>query len=179
MPLITQYIGDTQGLLDGFSPAAAMYLRFTGDIDPMTLPVDPPHSLQASSSVQLLNVDPKSPEHGKRHLLETFWQKDDGVYWVKDTLAVRPALGYPLLPATRYALVVTSALKAADGSTITPSPDLAEVLGLAPAESSVQAARDLYAPGGDRARRRRHRRDVRSCTWPSSPPTTPPPSFSR
>lgn len=144
--LLTTYITEAQGLLPGFSPTAAMYLRFTGDIDPSTLPVDPPHSVMPTSSVQLVNVDPMSPEHGKRHLLETFWQQSDGVYWLADTLAVRPALGYPLLPNTKYALVVTTAVKAADGSTITPSSDLAEVLGSKSLEARVQAAHDLYAP---------------------------------
>jgi hypothetical protein len=146
VPLLDTYITETQGLLPGFSPTAAMYLRFTGDIDPSTLPVDPPHSVMPTASVELVNVDPKSPEHGKRHLLETFWQKADGVYWFADTLAVRPALGYPLLPKTKYALVVTTAVKAADGTTITPSSDLAEVLGSKSVESRVQAAHDLYAP---------------------------------
>jgi hypothetical protein len=146
VPLLSTIINETQGLLPGFSPTAAMYLRFTGDIDPSTLPVDPPNSVMPTSSVQLVNVDPKSPEHGKRHLLETFWQKADGVYWVSDTLAVRPALGYPLLTSTKYALVVTKGVKAADGTTITPSSDLAEVLGSKPVETRVQPAHDLYAP---------------------------------
>lgn len=146
VPLITQIVSNSQGLLQGFSPAAAEYLRFTGDIDPTTLPADPPHSILATSSVQLVDVDPQSPEHGQRHLLETFWQQADGVYWIHDTLAVRPALGYPLRPTTRYALVVTTGVRAADGGALTPSGDLAEVLGLAPLESRVRAAHDLYAP---------------------------------
>jgi hypothetical protein len=146
VPLITQIVENSKGLLQGFSPAAAEYLRFTADIDPTTLPVDPTHSTEAASSVQLVDVDPKSPDHGKRHVLETFWQQADGVYWLHDTLVVRPALGYPLRPATRYALVVTNALRAADGSAIAPSGDLAEVLGTAPLESRVQTAHDLYAP---------------------------------
>ncbi|HEY8091671.1 MAG TPA: hypothetical protein VIF09_27585 [Polyangiaceae bacterium] len=136
----------TSGFLDGFSPAASGYLRFTGDIDPTTLPADPTKTMSPSSGVQLVDVDPSSPEHGKRRLLETYWQQADGVYWMHDTLAVQPALGYPLRPKTKYAIVVTNAVKAADGSAITPSGDLAEVLDLAHVESRVQAAHDLYAP---------------------------------
>ena len=144
--LIDGYVTAMAGLLDGFSPVASAYLRFTGDIDPGTLPADPPSALDPSASVQLLDVDPASPEHGKRRLVQTFWQQPDGVYWLHDTLAVMPALGYPLLPKTRYALVVTKGLRAADGSSLSPSSDLAEVLGLAPVEARVQAAHDLYAP---------------------------------
>jgi hypothetical protein len=135
------------GVFKGFSPAAAEYVRFTGDIDQTTLPADPPHAAMAGSSVQLIDVDPMSPEHGQRKLLQTFfWPAPDGVYWVHDTLAVQPALGYPLRANTQYALVVTNAVTAADGSTITPSSDLAEVLDLTPVEARVQAAHDLYAP---------------------------------
>jgi hypothetical protein len=144
--LLQDYIQASEGLLKGFSPTASAYLRFTGDIDPKTLPADPTSALGAASSVQLVDVDPSSPEHGQRKLIETFWQQPDGVYWVKDTLAVQPALGYPLRPSTRYAVVVTSAVKAADGSVIQPSADLSEVLGLTPVEARVQSAHDLYAP---------------------------------
>ena len=135
------------GMLDGFSPSAAGYLRFTGDIDTGTLPTTPLDATMPGSSVQLIDVDPQSPEHGQRKLLQTFfWPQPDGVYWIHDTLAVQPALGYPLRPDTRYAIVVTSALTAVDGSTIAPSSDLAEVLDLTPVEARVQAAHDLYAP---------------------------------
>jgi len=137
----------TPGVLKGFSPSAPGYVRFTGDIDQTTLPADPPHAAMAGASVQLVDVDPGSPEHGQRKLVETFfWPAPDGVYWIHDTLAVQPALGYPLRAKTKYALVVTNAVTAADGSTITPSSDLAEVLDLAPVEARVQAAHDLYAP---------------------------------
>jgi hypothetical protein len=146
VPLVSQIVMQAEGLLSGFSPVATMYLRFTGDIDPTTLPVDPPHATMAGASVELIDVDPSSPEHGKHRLLETFWQEAAGVYWLPDTLAVRPAFGYPLLPNTKYALVVTSALKAPEGVAITPSSDLSEVLGLSALEPRVQTVHDLYAP---------------------------------
>jgi hypothetical protein len=137
------------GVLTGFSPAAAAFLRFTGDIDQTTLPdpTNPPSSTQPTSSVQIVDVDPSSPEYGQRKMLQSFfWPAPDGVYWIEDTLAVMPALAYPLSANTQYAIVVTNAVTAVDGSTITPSSDLAEVLDLAPVEARVQAAHDLYAP---------------------------------
>ena len=137
----------TPGILDGFSPSAAGFVRFTGDIDPTTLPASPPDSTMPGASVELIDVDPTSPEHGQHKLLQTFfWPAPDGVYWIHDTLAVQPALGYPLRPSTTYAIVVTNAVTAVGGGTITPSSDLAEVLDLAPVEARVQAAHDLYAP---------------------------------
>jgi hypothetical protein len=148
VPLIDDYVSAMRGRIRGFSPVATAYLRFTGDIDPASLPADPPHSILSGSSVQIVDVDPASPEHGTRRMLETFWQGPAGVYWLADTLAVRPALGYPLRPATRYALVVTRAIRAAGGAPIDPAHDLQEVLGVGQAqlEARVQAAHDLYAP---------------------------------
>ena len=89
------------------STAAAACLRFDGPLDPQSLPADPPASLATDSSVQIIDIDPLSPEHGKRHLAQLHWQADEAVYWPSNTLAVLPMLGRPLRPKTRYAVVVT------------------------------------------------------------------------
>jgi hypothetical protein len=146
IPLINGYIKDTVGLLKGFSPAAFGYFRFTGDIDPKTLPAKPQDSLDPAASVQLIDVDPASPEHGKRKLVQTFWQQADGVYWLKDTLAVGPALGWPLRPNTHYAIVMTKKITTPTGTPIQPSDDLKEVLGVTPPTDHTKAAHDLFAP---------------------------------
>jgi hypothetical protein len=146
VPLITNYIEQTKGLIDGFSPVASAYFRFTADIDPTTLPVDPPSTLIPYANVQIIDIDPGSPERGQRHLAETYWQQADGVYWLHDTLAVRPAYGYPLRPHTRYAIIVTNGLLGANQLSVAPSDDLREVLDEAPLEPRVQAVHDLYAP---------------------------------
>src|SRR5271165_919998 len=62
VPLIDDYIMQMTGRIQGFSAVATAYLRFTGDIDPMSLPVDPPHSALPASGVQLVDVDPASPD---------------------------------------------------------------------------------------------------------------------
>ncbi|MBX3191298.1 MAG: hypothetical protein KF819_30150 [Labilithrix sp.] len=146
LPLLDQYIQNTKGLVKGFSPAAATYLRFTGPIDPATLPADPPASLASDASVQIVDVDPASPERGKRHLAQTHWQRDEGVYWPASTLAVIPMLGRPLRPATRYAVVVTSRVKAEGGGTIAASDEVAEILDLRPVTDKTRAVHDLFAP---------------------------------
>src|SRR5579883_1219461 len=115
IPLLDQYIGDAKGLLKGFSPVASGYMRFTGDLDPSTLPANPQATLDAGASVQILDVDPASPEHGKRKLAQTYWRNDDGVYWFKDTLAVGPAFGWALREKTKYAIVVTNKVRTVDG----------------------------------------------------------------
>ena len=147
--VVTQYVASTKGLLDGFSPAAAGYLRFTGDIDPKTLPASPPDTVASGATLALVDIDASSPERGKRRLVQWFWQKSAGVYWVKDTLAVSPALGYPLLPKTRYAYVVTKGVKDEKGLPIQPSPELQQILGLSPPTSLTKQAHDLFTPAVD------------------------------
>ena len=133
----------------GFSPASARRVpalhRATSI--PTTLPADPPQSTTADLQRAARGRRPRRrPSTASASSSRRSGSRPDGVYWIHDTLAVQPALGYPLRPKTQYAIVVTNAVKAADGSTITPSGDLAEVLGLAPVEARVQAAHDLYAP---------------------------------
>jgi hypothetical protein len=144
--VLTQYVGATKGLIDGFSPVAPGYLRFSGAIDPKTLPATPPDSVAPTATLELIDIDPTSKERGKHHLLSWYWRKSAGVYWVSDTLAVEPALGYPLLPNTRYAYVVTKGVHDTNGLSVQPSAELLQILGLSPATSSTQSARDLFAP---------------------------------
>ena len=146
--LISAYIESTDRLLDGFSPATPVYLRFDAPIDPASLPKDPPAAVAPSSSVQLVDVDPASPEKGQRRLVQLHWQETvaEGSYWQPNTLAVMPILGRPLRPKTRYAVVVTSAIRAKNGGSVAPSADLEEVLGTRPASARTQKTKDLFAP---------------------------------
>ncbi|MBK8258336.1 MAG: hypothetical protein IPK82_37415 [Polyangiaceae bacterium] len=149
VPIVNQYIESMDGVVSGFSPVAAGFLRFDGPIDPSTLPVDPAAAMQASSSVQLIDIDPSSPEHGQRKQISVKFRAEAGVYWLPNTLAVMPTPGFPLRPSTRYALVATNALHSADGSPIAQNETLAAVLGgsgpgicgsLGDAVSEVEAA---------------------------------------
>lgn len=146
---VAEYVSAMKGLLDGASVVAASYLRFTGAIDISSLPQTPTDALRADSAVQLIDVDPSSPEHGQRKLIELEVRGApmvEGSYWLPNTLAVMPARGYPLRPKTKYALVVTRRARAAGGAAIAPSDDLKEVLGVASASGAHKAARDAAAP---------------------------------
>jgi hypothetical protein len=144
-PILETYEATAKGLFDGFSPTADGYFRFTDPIDVTTLPADPKASLDPSASVQLIDIDPASPTKGQRHLAQTFWRADDGVYWLHNTLTIGPALGYPLSPKTKYAIVVTSALKPAAGGSFSPASDLSQILGLSALSDRVKSAHDAMA----------------------------------
>ncbi|HVJ93066.1 MAG TPA: hypothetical protein VM580_24870 [Labilithrix sp.] len=146
--LVGAYIQGTEHVFDGFSPLGPVYLRFTGPIDPASLPPSPTAALREDASVQLVDVDPLSPDRGKRRLVEMRFRETvvEGSYWQPNTLAVMPIIGRPLRPKTRYAVVVTNTLRAKDGEAVGPSTDLEEVLGTKPASSRTQKAKDIYAP---------------------------------
>lgn len=144
--LIKTYLKQMNGRMQGFSPVASGFLRFNGPIDPSTLPADPIKARAAEASVQLIDVDPASPDKGTRAFISLYWRAETGVYYLPNTLAFMPTLGYPLRPSTRYAVVVTDQVKAADGALVRASSNLRQVLGLdAPQGAPQQALRDRWA----------------------------------
>jgi hypothetical protein len=128
IPLIEGYLSWSRGKLDGFSPAAGVFLRFSAPIDPATLPSSPATTGSASASVQLIDIDAQSPERGARTLVQTYYRRDEGAYWLPSTLVAVPVFGRPMRPKTRYALVVTRALRSEGGGRVLPSQELSDVL---------------------------------------------------
>lgn len=145
VPIVGQYIDSIDGRLDGFSPAAAGYLRFNGPLDPESFPADPKAGLDPAASVQLIDVDPDSPEHGQRKLVSLYFRAEEGVYWLPNTLAFMPTPGFPLRPNTRYAFVVTNKVRSADGGPVLRDPVLDEVLAVRPLSERSREARAVFA----------------------------------
>lgn len=147
VPILSEYISLMDRKLDGFSPAATGYLRFDGPLDPGSLPQNPSLALDEGASVQLLDIDPASPEHGTRRLVSLKFRAEEGVYYPTNTLAFMPTLGFPLRPHTRYALVVTDAVRGVAGGTIAKSHELAQVLGeQTPESDAARVAKEELAP---------------------------------
>ena len=144
--LLKTYLTQMNGRLRGFSPVASGFFRFTAPIDPSTLPSDPVQAKSSTASVQMIDIDPSSPDKGARVLLSLYWREQEGVYYRPDTLAFMPALGYPLRPSTRYAVVLTDQVKAADGSAVRASTNLRQVLGLdTPTGAAQQSLQSKWA----------------------------------
>jgi hypothetical protein len=103
-------------------------------------------TLSAESPLQLVDVDPASPQRGERVPLQWYVRDSATRYWAAHTLAVAPVHGYPLRPATRYALVATTALRGAGAVALSRDADLDAVLAESGGDEAVGAARRLYAP---------------------------------
>ncbi|MBK9264787.1 MAG: hypothetical protein IPM54_34010 [Polyangiaceae bacterium] len=128
--------------MDGFSTVGGVVVNFSGPIDakPLVLAPDaePPllgPILDASdyqkpgAPFYLVDVDPDSPERGKPVGLVPQWypQPADGFYPDDFTLVAEPAV--PLRSSTKYAFVVTNALRAEDGGLVGRSEDMNALLG--------------------------------------------------
>jgi hypothetical protein len=147
--IIDAYISSMKGLIDGFSPAGAGYLRFTGDLDPSSFPATPKDGLDPSASVQLLDITFGSPGYGQRQFVSLELLHTDAAnphYILPHTLAWMPTVGFPLLPHTQYALVLTDALRDTTGAALVQSPTVAELLGVAaPGAGTPDAPTSAYA----------------------------------
>jgi hypothetical protein len=143
---IEAYVNGMNGVLDGFSPAAAGYVRFSGQLGSAFIP-NPVDTLSPASPVQLIDIDPKSSEYGQRRPVSLSFRTNAGVYYPSNTLAFMPSPGFPLRPHTRYAFVVTDGMRDIGGVKVEKSDDLAEVLGDDPALSdATQALKTTLEP---------------------------------
>ena len=115
--LLLDQIRTASTQLDGFSLNGAMFAKFDGQLDPASLP-DPAASMEESASVYLVNVDADSPERGARTPIITTFITDGALTIGHDYLVARPYPGFPLDEGTTYALVITTRVKSADGSSI-------------------------------------------------------------
>lgn len=130
-----------------FSPAGAAIFRFSAALDPTSLPVDGAASLDPGSTVFLVDVDPASPERGQRLPVVVRFKTAANRYIGANWLSVLPHPGFTMQPGRRYAAVVTTGVRAADGGWVAPSPDWVLIRGdSVPADPLLAAARNVYAP---------------------------------
>lgn len=102
--LIDRYLA-ASGDLDGWGTNAPIYFRFEDALDETLLPT-PEASLEPDSALWLVDVDPNSPTHGARIPVQTEFTAGETVFQPGNLLAVAPVFGFPLRPATTYAVVL-------------------------------------------------------------------------
>ncbi len=146
-PLVAQYLRTFNHRLAGFSPTAAVYFTFGMDLDPSSLPADAASTRRAESPLQLIDVDPRSPDRGARIPLQWYFRPTATRYWPAHSLAVAPVFGFPMRPATRYALVVTNTIRGVGGVSLQRDVDLQRMLADdSTTDAAIRAAREVYAP---------------------------------
>ena len=119
------------GQLEGFSTTSGIFFQLSGPIDVSR--VDFASSVLDGSPIALIGADESAPDFLKRYPLAARFLADGGPYGGTNLLAILPLQGVPLLPRTRYALVIKDTL-------LSPSPETAALLaGKKPAGMSDDA----------------------------------------
>jgi hypothetical protein len=108
----------------GFALAGGVFFHATAALDPSSLP-DLNASVTDSAQVFLVGVDPMQPDYRQRRPVDVAFMADGGPFGAPNLLVVLPLQGVPLRPQARYAAVVTTKVRAADGRALVPSPDMA------------------------------------------------------
>ncbi len=101
--------------LDGFGVRPTVEFFIQGEIDPSTVPA---RTSALTDAVFVLEVDPATPEAGAPIVFDWKYDADRGV------IAGSPANGVQLREETRYAAVITTDVKNADGESVFASTDV-------------------------------------------------------
>lgn len=138
--------------LDGFGLNQAVFARFGGELDPASLP-SPAASMDERASVYLVDVDPDSPDRGRRVPAHVRFRPAATPTIGPNHLAVRPFPGFGLAEGTTYAVVVTDRVRAAGGGDLLAPAAFRAVLDRG-GDPSLQAVYEpllawLDEPGGD------------------------------
>jgi hypothetical protein len=144
-PILQEYFDIFGPKTKGFGTNSAGFFRFTGEIDPATLPATPADSIGETASVYLVDIDPDSPGHGSRIPLRFRFQSYEGVTIGPNWLSCLPYPGFPLRPLTTYAFVVTNRVKAPGGAVVGRT-DFAALVAETGSDAERMHAKTLYAP---------------------------------
>lgn len=137
--------------LDGFSTTGGVFFKLSAPIDARGIdrvpdadpPVlDPPEDAerytQPDAPFLLVNVDDASPEQGQAMgIVPRYFEQAADDFYTADEFTVIAQPARPLLPATRYVLVVTRALRARDQTAVGASPEMSAALTSATDDYSV------------------------------------------
>jgi len=136
---------------NGFGLTSAVYFSLTAPLSPDRLP-GLAGSLEAGSPVFLVDVDPASPDRGRRVPLDVRFLEDGGPFGAPNLLCLLPLQGVPLRPGTAYAAVVLRSLADRAGSPLGVSLPLARILSGARPDGMPPAALDAYRRAAERLR---------------------------
>ncbi|MCK6527230.1 hypothetical protein L6R50_06575 [Myxococcota bacterium] len=125
VPFVGAVLGLLDGRAEGFGTTSGIF--FSMEAEPVSLP-DLEGTMGEDAPVLLVDVEPGSPDHGRRWPLRVGFEADAGPFGGEDLLALLPLQGLPLRPGERYAAVLTPALPTVDGP-----------LGVAPAVEAIRA----------------------------------------
>ncbi len=128
----------------GWGVNAGAFFTLSGELDPATLPAEPSKTLTRDSAVQLVDIDPSSPEYGRRFPLVVRFTSSEVPYRPARMLALNTVQGFARRPNTLYAAILTDGLKDAAGQPLGRSKAFHAALEQLP--DADAKAKDALAP---------------------------------
>lgn len=125
---LKDYLGVFAAEIRGFSVTSALYLAFSGPVDPASFSADPGAALTEGTSVELVDVDPSSPERGRRFPLRLRYGAEASLYLPAHHLIALPPFGATLRGGTRYALLLNEGVRSQSGEPVVTTQRLRNLL---------------------------------------------------
>ena len=105
-------------LKEGWGLTPGVFFTLDGAVDPASLPATPAASLEKGASAYLVDVDPTSPERGRRFPLEAAFDAEGGATRPANLLSLVQVFGFARRPGTLYAAVLTDGVKDMGGQPV-------------------------------------------------------------
>lgn len=129
---------------DGWGVNAGAFFTLNGGaLDPASLPTAA-QSLTVDGAVQFIDVDPNSPEYGRRFPVDCRFTADAITYRPASLLTVNPVQGFPRRNSTTYAVVLFDSLKDTAGQPVGASQAFHDAL--EQTQNADPAAKAALAP---------------------------------
>ncbi len=146
LAVVDSYVEPIEAVVDGFSPAGTVYLRFDAPLDPDAFPT-PEQTTTLDGDVVLASITPSSPTYGIPVPVEMAYYggtpPKEGYYLQPYLLMVKPLQGFPLREGEKYVLIVRRELEDAEGRLLGAAELLERILkgeDLTAAETPVRNA---------------------------------------
>lgn len=146
-PIVEKYLEVIDASVVGWGISAGIFFRFDGPLDQSTLPATAADSLTGAATAYLVDIDPFSPDYGRRQPVQVRFRQEAGNFIGPNHLVLLPVAGYALRPKTTYAALLTRNIRDARGRPLRRDMDLVKVLSGTPQEDPVlSAAWEAYGP---------------------------------
>ena len=143
---LQDYLQIFRAEIRGYATSAALYVGFDAAMDPASFPTDPGAALEDDAPVFLVDIDPDSPQRGRRYPLWLRYRAEPSLYLPAHHLIALPPFGATLRGGTTYALVLTSRVRSASGVPLARSSTLSLALSEACGGRAPAAIRAALAP---------------------------------
>ncbi len=132
----------------GYHTVTPIYLAFTGPIEVASLPSWDLDYTKPEAPIQVVDVDPNSPEYGRRFPLNVSRTVVFDSYRPNNLLQIFPTLGISLRPNTTYAAIVKKSTPTPSGYELVQNEELSYVLNGSTSNRGdiPQRAFDVYGP---------------------------------